>query len=178
MTEVHPMTLRLESLDHLFVPNTDMYSPSHGVVSGIDHLASELRARPPKGRIQTTIMLPESEIEPGSDQRVRLAVIRHCESRIIQNDNELSGLKRAGMRALWVGIVGLFLGLGLSEVINRSSLPEDFKILFGQGFVVVVAWVAIWYPLDVFLHYTWPYRRERRMLKAIMEMDIVIERVD
>ncbi|MGH9277570.1 MAG: hypothetical protein ACRD12_05625 [Acidimicrobiales bacterium] len=174
MPGFHEMTLRLDSLDHLFAPNADAFSDSHSIESGFDTLAGELLAYPPKGPLRTTIVLPRSDITPGTEEQVRRALVRHCELRITHNENEWSSLRRQGTRALWAGIAVLAVGLIVADLITRSSSPGELRIIFGQGFFVVVAWVALWYPLDVLFHYIRPYRMEGKVLEAMRHMDVVV----
>src|SRR5215467_7126050 len=98
------MTLRLDSLSHLFEPNPDAFAESHSVESGFDSLLSSLLAQPPRdAALKTTIVLPAHEIDAGTGERVRAAVARHCEARLCHNRNEAVLLRRQGSRTLFGG---------------------------------------------------------------------------
>jgi hypothetical protein len=172
------LTLRLDSLDHLFAPNSDAFSESHSIESGFDTLEHTLLAYPARGPIRTTVSLPASKIGAGTEDEVRGAIARHCERLIAHNDDEWTSLKRQGTRTLWAGIAVLAVGLVVADLITRSSSPGEVRVVLGQGFFVVVAWVALWYPLDILFHYLRPYRQEGKVLEAMRTMEVVVRPTD
>ena len=48
----------------------------------------------------------------------------------------------------------------------------------GDGVLLVLAWVALWYPLDTLIWYGRPFTREIRVLRAMREMDVAVRAID
>jgi hypothetical protein len=128
--------------------------------------------------VHTTIILPCSEVEPDVELRVADAVRRYCTARIDRIDRELRALRREGFSSLWIGLLSLASGLLLSEAFRRSSLPETVRVFFGDGVFLLVAWVGMWYPLDLLFYARRPYLRERRLLEAVRDMRITVTAAD
>jgi hypothetical protein len=110
--------------------------------------------------------------------RVADAVRRYCTARIDRIDRELRALRREGFSSLWIGLLSLASGLLLSEAFRRSSLPETVRVFFGDGVFLLVAWVGMWYPLDLLFYARRPYLRERRLLEAVRDMRITVTAAD
>lgn len=173
------VTIRLGSAEELFVaPDGEaLMRPDPRLSSGMDELLSELSARR-LGTVSTvTIMLPASEIHPGFQERVRDQIGKYCELRARETDNELRAMRHEGVRAAFVGILVLMVGLGLSALVLASSAPHTIRTFFGEGVFVVIAWVGAWYPLDLLIHYTRPYSRSKKLLEAARRLDVVVEPV-
>jgi hypothetical protein len=170
------VTLRLNKLEHLFdAPPASEVLRRHALpVAGVDHLLDELRMGSSRPDVRTTIVLPASEIEADTERRVADALDRYCSARIERIDRELRALRREGLSSSWIGVLLLALGLMVSEAFRRSSLTETVRVFFGEGLFVVVAWVGIWYPLDLLIYARRPYIRERRLLEAIRRAEVTV----
>lgn len=83
-------------------------------------------------------------------------------------------MRQDDLRALLIGTIVLAGGLALSALVLASSAPPTIRTFFGEGLFVVIAWVGAWYPLDVLIHYTRPYRRTKKLLEAVSRMDVVV----
>ena len=82
-------------------------------------------------------------------------------------------LRRDALRALLIGILFLLGGLYLSQVLNTLLGFSFLSSLLTYGFDIAF-WVVLWRPVDFFLFDLWPYRREDRMYKHIMQMEISV----
>jgi uncharacterized membrane protein YqjE len=174
------VTIRLGAEEELFVAPADgpFRRRYPRLRSGIDELLSELGAM----RLGTvgvvTIGLPGEEIRPGVQDQFRAWIGSYCEVRLRETDNELSAMRQDGLRALLLGLIMLFVGLALSALVLHSGAPRAIRSYFGEGLFVVMAWVGVWYPLDVLIHYTRPHRHTRKLLEALRRMDVVVVAAD
>jgi hypothetical protein len=76
--------------------------------------------------------------------------------------------------ALLLGILFLVCGLFLSQfLVKMTFLPPVLNALFSDGFVIAF-WVILWHPVDFFLFELWPFWREERIYKQIIEMEIIV----
>ena len=172
------IVLRLNTPEELFnVDPSRMLSATGRLVTGIEELVQQvtpLRFRP---GLRATIVLPPDQAQPGTEERLRAAILRYCQLRLGHTDAARRTQRQEVVVAFGVGLVLFVLGVVFSFYFDRSSLPELLKLLIGDGVFVIVAWVGLWYPLDELVHYRRPLVRERRVLAAIQAMDVVL-RVD
>lgn len=151
----------------MFAPSEDLLSPQARLQSGIDDLLLQLRARR-LGRIRNvTVLLPASEIEGSTGPRLTAAVRRYCELRLRENELSRRVVRRDGIAAFGLGVLLFVLGLWLSSIFMAKDLPEAVRDLLGNGVFLVVAWVGLWYPLDMVVFTGQPLKREQRALMTL-----------
>lgn len=141
---------------------------------GIQQIRDELSARPSGGPVTLAIVLPADKATPRVERGLKLAVARYSEAGLARAEHELAAIRRDGWRTMLPGLVVLGVCLGLSEWILMSKIPKELRDFFGNGLFVVAAWVGLWYPLDTLLYSGNPHRAERRLLRAIGELEILI----
>ena len=83
-------------------------------------------------------------------------------------------LYRQGLASLRPGIPLFVIGLLLSTDFLAPDVPEFFQNLLGNGVFLVIAWVGLWYPLDLLFFARLPLRRERRALDTLRTMPVEI----
>jgi len=71
---------------------------------------------------------------------------------------------RQGMRSLVSGSLLFGTGIALSYLFTRPMVGEFAGDLFGNGVFLVVAWVGLWYPIDVLFIAREQAKREARVL--------------
>ncbi len=171
------VTIRLQSVEELFTAPAGGFlaRSSPRLLSGIDELLNELGPRRLNALRTVTIVLPAGEIEAGLEQRLKEAVGRYCELRSRETDNDLRAMQRDGLGALLLGTIMLAGGLALAALVAGSSAPSAIRTFFGEGVFLIIAWVGAWYPLDVLIHYMRPYRRTKKLLEAVGQMDVVLQ---
>ena len=87
------------------------------------------------------------------------------------NRRELKQLLRYG----WISLVIATLFLGLCVTVAASFDPElgvFFRIL-REG-LIILGWVAMWRPLDVYLYRWWPVHRLGRIYQGLSQMPVEI----
>jgi hypothetical protein len=173
---VRELTLELENADQLFVargPNVECGLPP--LPSGIEQIRSELGSHPQRTGVATVIVLPRARFRPGLARDISQAVDRYCETGIRNADNELRALRREGLRWLLFGCIVFALFVYFSErILAIGDLPYVVKDFFGNGLFIVIAWVALWYPIDTLFYSGRPYRLERDVLRAMHGMEIEV----
>lgn len=174
------LLLELDTLDHMFtLPVADYFSEYRNYLSGIDFLLNEAKARPLNRDLRIRLRLPAHEIGPDTADRLRGAMARYCHNRIRYNENEIRSSQRDGAGAFVIGVVILALGLLLSEALRRSeAAPEWATIFLADGLFLVLAWVGMWYPMDVLVFANRPYQRENRALRRLTDAELIIEPSD
>ena len=62
---------------------------------------------------------------------------------------------------------------GVSKALNAAWVRPFLFLLF-----IVVAWVALWYPLDTLIYSGRPYRMQKSVLRTMQEMEITVRAAD
>jgi len=129
----------------------------------------------PKGvPIDIVVHLPAEECSPSSSSEIASAIKDYFGLRSYETTREMQELFRTGRFSLLVGLivlsVCLMLGLFLSQKFQKGPFPDIFR----EGFLIL-GWVAIWRPSEIFL-YAWPpLLRRRRLFQRLMQARVTVE---
>ena len=174
---VHEVTILLGSVEELFAPPTvHPFGEFSALSSGIERLVEQLKATYRKHRLRAVIVLENvGDGNPAVQaQQVGPAISHYCELRIHELEHQRASLRRDGLSALTIGIPLLLVGVLLSELFRRSGAPDLVTAFVADGLLLVVEWVALWYPLDTLVYYGRPLSREIRVLRAMQHMEVVV----
>lgn len=169
--------IHLEDISELFIiPTPDPFSPHVRFVPGITVIQTSMTAgllrRANKTRV--TIFLPEERIEPDMSLSIKEAIRRYTRFKAAQNHRESLTLHREAFEALLTGILLLSCGLFLPASIERVlALPTFFSSLFSEGFTLAF-WVILWRPIDFFLFDASSTRKENRINKRLLEIEVLV----
>ena len=113
------------------------------------------------------IHLPSDVLGSDEARSIPEAVRHYFEYRATESGHQLRRLLRNGALSLGIGL--LFLLGCLSARRLTAPLPDgDIKLILGEG-LLIIGWVALWRPLEIFLYDWWPLWqrcRERRWLAS------------
>jgi hypothetical protein len=167
--------LRLNAPQELFeVRATDVLSPNGRFVSGIDELVAELTPLTLRPGMRAVIVLPADQLQPDTEDRLRQALYRYCRLRLRHIKLARSAQWQDVMAAFRVGGIVFALGILTSYYFSASGLAALTKLLLGDGFFLVIAWVGLWYPLDALVHYRRQSAREGQVLAFIASMETIV----
>ncbi len=82
-------------------------------------------------------------------------------------------LMRRGFVSLGIGIAFLAVVFAVSQGVGRLMGESDVALLFQQG-LLIVGWVAMWRPLEIFLYDWWPILGERRIHDRLSRIQVRI----
>jgi hypothetical protein len=82
---------------------------------------------------------------------------------------ELGRLMRLALANLAIGL--LFLAACLA--LRRSLMAAQSHDLLAEG-LLIIGWVALWRPVEMFLYDWWPLLRRRRRFDSIARMSVEI----
>lgn len=98
------------------------------------------------------------------------AIRHHFRHRRDEESAKLRGLVRDGRRDVVVGLLFLFI-CGVLGITAFRIFPAAVGIFVEQG-LLILSWVALWRPADLFLYDLRPIRRRRDLLDALARMDV------
>ena len=104
---------------------------------------------------------------------LREAIHNYFAYRRNQENRRLRLLFRDGRIALLIGLSYLFCCVLLREL--ASSFGNDSASdIFGEG-MLIIGWVAMWRPLEIFLYEWVPIRCRCRVLARLAEMPVIVQ---
>lgn len=130
--------------------------------------AEDLGARP----YRLVIVLPEAEAATPPAQAVPEAVRHHFAARHASAQRRLRAELRRGRTSLVIGLVFLVICLGARQVLPLA-LDGPAGAMLAEG-LLILGWVAMWGPLEVFLYGWWPISGTARVLGHLAEMRVEI----
>lgn len=178
-SHVHHITLRLEQLQDLYeAPDFDPFTAQSDYLSGAERIFREIRRSQPKGAVRATIYLPPDRFSPELEPACAAALQRICAIQIEQIDDELASIRWEGGRSFLVGLlvwaVCLFLALSFGAM---ESLAEFPRLLISDG-LIIVGWVALWYPAETILYEWWLQNRDKKVYERMKEIEVRVACMD
>jgi len=182
-TPGHEIVIAIDSVEQIFnAPELDPFSERDIDVLGeaaLMRMVKRLLAggwRKRKGA-RLVFILPSDKITPGLQQEVVQAVHRYCAAKIEENRLQirlgrrmsLLGLVLVILIVLALGGIGYLLWAPISA--NTSAAAQGIII----GIFSVFAWVMLWDPMEKLLFGWVEPSQESRILRGIMELEIVIK---
>lgn len=113
----------------------------------------------------------ESAPEGSSQRWVSEAIQRYFASRAEQTHGHLHQLLRKGRFSLLVGLVFLFACLLLAQWFAVWQSGRLWPGVVSES-LTIGGWVAMWQPLQIFLHDWWPIRDRERLYWRMSRMPV------
>jgi hypothetical protein len=171
-TGVGVIEVRVRDLDRLF--NTIDPSPFRDRDLDRDadeYIVSNARELPSKVPLALVVYL-EQPVDPHDDSRVLGDAIRlHFARRVQTKRWALRQLLRRGRISLVIGLLFLTASIAGGDFVLRSMGERPLAIVLRES-MLIGGWVAMWRPMEIFLHDWWPLRDERRILDRLSKMDV------
>lgn len=164
--------LRLRELAQLF----NSMDPSPFVERDLDADAEEFivswaRELPGRDRLELVLHLatpPPPDRAAGVEEAVRHYFAMRAEIK----RREFGFLLRRGRLSLIVGLVFLAVCLTLGQFIARRYSAAGINIV-REG-LIIVGWVAMWRPLEIYLYDWWPIWDDQRIFSRLARMKVRI----
>jgi hypothetical protein len=175
MNPLADVVIELDDPSELFaVDPRGLLGGSQRIDSGIDELVERLLAQKRTAGNQRIVLDIAGECSEELAANLVASVRRYCELAVRRARRQHDLIWRQGMRSLVSGSLLFAVGIGLSYLFTRPVLGEFASDLFGNGVFLVVAWVGLWYPLDVLFIARGQARREAKVLGTMLTMPIVV----
>jgi hypothetical protein len=162
--------LRLRELAQLF----NSMDPSPFLDRDLDADAEEFivswaQEHPKDHELELTIHLAAPP-PPDRAADVEEAVRHYFAMRAEMMHREFQQLMRRGWRSLLIGLVFLVGCLFLAQFVGRLG-PGAAATILREG-LIIIGWVAMWRPLEIYLYDWWPVRDEQRLLARLTRMHV------
>lgn len=177
-TVIKEINIPLNDIRHLFLePDCDPFVDRNLTISGLDYAVKQLRAKPLPEQIQLNLTIPNSTIDAAE---VKDALRRHCLN-IVQDKEEEScylnsqiesNFKRALLPFL---IMIIAVGSIMYHFMDDRSRFMQTLILLLNNCLIIMGWVLIWIPAEMFLYDAPRLRKEIALYKLLSTATIHIK---
>jgi hypothetical protein len=134
-----------------------------------EYIGEAIRELGPSRPAKLLVYLPAIELHSGDAQQVPEAVANFFAYRAQHARQELRRLLQRGAANLAIGLLFLFLCLS----VRRSLESLGAASLLSEG-LLIIGWVALWRPVEIFLYDWWPVVRRIRQLTAAARMPVEV----
>lgn len=124
-----------------------------------------------RGPIHLIIMLPDAELALPEAQHMPASIRHHFELRRDSERRQLRALWRRGRLSLLIGVG--FLAACLFARSLLISMPSTAAHIVAEG-LLIVGWVAMWGPLDIFLYGWWPIYSRYKLFERLTHLEVEI----
>ena len=132
--------------------------------------ARDLCSRRPR---EIVLHLDRASNDPVAQRVVSDAVRTHFARRSELARRELRQLLRRGLVSLGIGLAFLTTLFVIVQVTGLARAESGFLALARES-MIIVGWVAMWRPLEIFLYDWWPIVGERRLHDRLNQVKVRI----
>lgn len=134
--------------------------------------ARELHTRTPSGVI---IYLDQPASQPDEERAVGDAIRTHFARRTRLLRRSLFQLLRRGLFSLAIAVAFLGVLLATAQLAGVVGAERGFGTVVRES-LLIVGWVAMWRPLEIFLYDWWPIAGEQRLHDRLSRIEVRIVR--
>ena len=137
-----------------------------------EYLVARAEELPRNAPIEIFVYLPLGTSDTAI-RSVEHSITNYFRQCVDMTSRELSNLFRLGRRALLAGLSVLALCLVIGQLI-AARIPNNGIAHFIEEGLIIVGWVALWRPLEIFLYDWWPLTDTRELYKRLAEARVVV----
>ncbi|MDP2749338.1 MAG: hypothetical protein Q8O89_00725 [Nanoarchaeota archaeon] len=172
--QIHDINLRLREERQLF----NSFDPAPFLERDLDddaeqYIIDSVKEYPLKQKMRLTILLPKERRHKVSDAEIESAIKNHFNYNAKVMKKKLNELLAQGRTSLAIGILFLIFCLSVSEL-SALYLTGFFSSILSTG-LMIVGWVAMWRPINIFLYEWWPINKEIAIRKKIKDMAVKVK---
>jgi hypothetical protein len=170
-----PIEVRVAELRQLF----NAIDPSPFRERDLDPQAVEFivewgRDLPGSAPLALVVHLERAAGPPEEAAALRDAIHEFFHQRAVGARRQLRELFRRGRISLAIALVFLAAAIAASDALAMSFPDSHVTGVLREG-LLIVGWVAMWRPAEVFLYDWWPIRAEARLYDRLSAMPVRIE---
>ena len=129
---------------------------------------------PHKAPIAIEIHLPPAEAAGPAATDLPGAVSAYFSRRARDEANEIRALFRSGRRALAIGLLVLSVCMGLALAATTLLADNGVSQIVHESFVII-GWVAIWRPAEIFLYDWLPISKRRTLFRRLAQARVTVK---
>lgn len=163
---MHRLDLRLRELGQLF----NSMDPAPFLERDLDRDAEEYieswaMEHPAGSRFHITLHLQQPPAQPDSSQLITESIHHFFAYKAELARRQLRRLLSDGRTSLIIGLCFLAACTAAADAIGQAA-DSDLTAIASEGFIII-GWVAMWRPVEIFLYDWWPLLRRRRVYQSL-----------
>jgi len=127
---------------------------------------------PLQSPLELVIRVPEEQLDQARQLNIPQAVHNYFSYRAMASARRIRFQFREGRFALLMGLGFLAICVVLRQLAG-SIMPPPFQQVFQEG-LLILGWVAMWRPLQLFLYDWWPVRHHGRLCRKLATMKVTV----
>jgi hypothetical protein len=143
--------------------------------SAEEYIVDSARELPSKAPSGVLIHLDQPAGQPDEERAVGDAIRTHFARRALVQRRGLHQLLRRGLFSLAIGLAFLGLMLAAAQLTGAVRAESGFATVVRES-LVIIGWVAMWRPLEIFLYDWWPIAGEQRLHERLSRIEVRIVR--
>jgi hypothetical protein len=120
--------------------------------------------------IKLVIDLPPEELTAPGAADIERAIRNHFAYRLQTARRDLRHELQRGRTSVLIGLAFL-VGCMATREVALTAVPSAIQRILSEG-LLIIGWVAMWGPLEVFLYGWWPIVGRRRILERLAVVDV------
>ncbi|QEL14061.1 hypothetical protein [Limnoglobus roseus] len=136
-----------------------------------EYIVDSAKELPPGGPRALVIHLDQPTGLPDEERAVGDAVRVHFVRRARLLRRDLRRLFRRGLMSLAIGVAFLAAVIAAARLIGPLLGETAVGVLSHEG-LVILGWVAMWRPLEIFLYDWWPILGEQRIRDRLSRIEV------
>jgi hypothetical protein len=141
----------------------------------VEYLLLKAKELPEKQPVRIIIHLPAAEAAERSAANIAATMTSHFDWCAKVESKKISEVFRAGRRAGLIGFATLATCLLLAWHVTENLPARPITRIVQESFVIL-GWVSIWKPLEMFLYEWMPPDRRRRLFLRLAAAEVVVRR--
>jgi hypothetical protein len=129
---------------------------------------------PPKSPLALVVHLDEPAGAKQEAVPLRDAIHEHFARREAESGRRLRDLFHRGRLSLAIALAFLAAALTIGEQVAGHFPGNRLAVVVREG-ALIVGWVAMWRPVEIFLYDWWPIRAEARLFGRLARMPVRLE---
>ena len=132
--------------------------------------AEDLGNRP----MRLVVLLPEPELKQTKPVDIVASIHHHFEWRADAERRRLHSELRRGRRSLLIGLLFLVACLFARALLAAADSESTLAHILREG-LLIVGWVAMWGPIEIFLYGWWPIAVRHRLFTRLARIDVEVQ---
>lgn len=166
--------MRLDNVSQIFETKDPFSFRERELATDADaYISGRAGEMPHDQEFELVIHLPSKAASLDAVETLGTSVSNYFAHRADVVARERSELFRVGRRALAIGLFTLVAALVAGSALSSLDVRGYFAHYFEEG-LVILGWVALWRPLEIFLYDWWPLARQRKLYQRLSEARVSI----
>jgi len=173
MADPHVIDVRVSDIRQLF--NSLDPSPFHEKDldrDAEDYIVGWADEVPPHAALELVVRLPAEQVDLAEKSDLQRAVFNYFSYRAAASRRRIRLQLREGRWALAIGLAFLAVCMVLRQFAGTIEQPALRQVM--QEGLVILGWVAMWRPLQIFLYDWWPVRHHAGLYQRLAAMPVKI----